>query len=121
MSRMFLVMGALSMVLASLYWFTSYEDAGTILLALSAGLSLLAGAYLWVQDRRRAHLQGDSQTGGSERDEPYFPPASVWPFGIGVASFFVVNGLIIGVWFLVPGGLLLAATIGGYAAESRRR
>ena len=53
--------------------------------------------------------------------EPWSPPSSVWPFGIGVASFFVVNGLILGSWFLVPGGLLLVATVIGYAAQSRNR
>src|SRR5690242_21495654 len=35
-----------------IYWFTSYEDAGTTMLAASSLLGLLAGGYLLLQARR---------------------------------------------------------------------
>lgn len=117
-TRVFLGIGVFVVAMAGLYWFTSYEDAGTTMLVLAAGLSLLTGTYLWRQGRGRGVPPDEA---GEGEPEPWFPPSSVWPFGIGVASFFVVNGLIVGSWFLVPGGLLLVATVVGYAVQSRNR
>ncbi len=52
---------------------------------------------------------------------PWAPHASLWPFWIGVSGFFLVNGLILGSWFLVPGVILLLVGVVGYAAQSRSR
>jgi hypothetical protein len=48
------------------------------------------------------------------------PHASVWPFGIGLGAATVLNGLVLGVWVLVPGVALLAIGIGGWIRQSRR-
>ena len=43
---------ALVVVIGAIYWFTSYEDAGTTMLVASSLLGLLAGGYLLLQSRR---------------------------------------------------------------------
>lgn len=110
----YLALGALMALMCALYWFTSYESAGTALLLLAAGLALFIGLYL-AQTARRTTGQA---VGGSE---PYLPHASVWPFFVGVAALITLNGVALGLWALVPGALALAGALIGYAGQSRRR
>ena len=51
--RIFLGLALFIAVIGAIYWFVSYEDAGTTLLALASGLALMCGGYLLVQDRRK--------------------------------------------------------------------
>jgi uncharacterized membrane protein YfcA len=115
--RIFLGMAAFIAVLGAVYWFVSYEDAGTTLLALAAGLALLFGVYLFLQDRRRP----ERRTGSAPEPHHYLPEASVWPFGIGFGVFLAFNGLILGPAWTLPGAVLVATSLGGFAAQSRRR
>ena len=117
--RMFLFIGAFMVFLAVLYWFTAYEDAGTVMLALAAVLALWFGSYLWLQQRRAATDEGEGEAaaGGA----PYLPHASSWPFAIGLGAATVANGLVLGIWVVVPGVALLALGIGGFIHQSRHR
>ncbi len=110
--------GLLVLTWATVYWLTSYEDAGTTMLLVGSILLLSMAGYLLVQHRR---LDEEAEAGEAEATPPWFPHASLWPFGIGLAGFLIANGLILGVWFVIPGGLVLAASVLGYARESRRR
>lgn len=112
--RIFLGMAAFVAVLGAIYWFVSYEDAGTTLLALAAGLALFFGAYLFVQDRKRPPPTGDA--GGH-----YLPEASVWPFGIGLGLFLAANGLILGPAWTLPGAVVVATSVAGFVAQTRHR
>jgi uncharacterized membrane protein YfcA len=112
--RIFFGLAALIAVLGAIYWFVSYEDAGTTLLALASGLALLCGGYLFVQDRKGA---GAARPEG----ETYLPHASVWPFGIGFGVFLAFNGLILGLAWTVPGAVLVATSVGGFVLQSRHR
>ena len=114
--RIFAGIAVFMAVIGSLYWFTAYEEAGTSMLALSSGLALLVGVYLWRQDRPAspsAHVH-------SEADE-YLPAASIWPFGIGVSAFLTFNGLILGLGYAVPGIILMVLSLAGFIAQSRKR
>ena len=102
--------------IGSLYWFTAYEEAGTAMLALSSGLALLVGVYLWRQDRPAS----PSDTPHHEVEE-YLPAASIWPFGIGVSAFLTFNGLILGVGYAVPGIILMTMSLAGFIRQSRAR
>ena len=112
----FLIIAAIMVIAATVYWFVSYEDAGTTMLALAAVLAGWAGGYLWLQGRAAA-------PGADERAEPehYLPHASLWPFGIGAGAFFAFNGLLLGPVFLFPGAVLLVLSIAGWARQSRQR
>lgn len=114
-SRMFLAIGAAVSVMTVIYVLASYEEAGSVMLALAACLSLVCGTYLWFQARA-----SDGDDPAHEGDE-YLPHASIWPFWIGVAAFLVSNGLVLGIWFLVPGALLMTAGLIGFIRQSRAR
>jgi uncharacterized membrane protein YfcA len=114
--RIFLGIAAFVAVMAAIYWFVAYEDAGTTLLALASGLAFLFGGYLFVQDRKAGPAAASP-----ERDEHYLPQSSLWPFGIGVGVFLAFNGLILGLPWTVPGVVLVATSVGGFVLQSRRR
>ncbi len=112
--RAYLALGALIAVMTALYWFTSYESAGTAMLLLAACLALFIGLYLARAARGPTVHAGDETT-------PYLPHASAWPFFVGVAALVTLNGLALGLWALVPGAIALAGALVGYAGQSRRR
>lgn len=104
-------------VVTAVYWFTSYDDTGTVMLALSAATAGILAGYTIVAGRRAARARGPA----GEADGMYLPHASVWPLAVGAGSVVVANGLALGLWALVPGGVILAAGLLGYARQSRHR
>jgi Cytochrome c oxidase subunit IV len=118
--RIFLIIGVLVAVIAAIYWFTAYEDAGTTLLVLTAGLGLWCGVFLWLQYRRPAAAGHGLPDDGAATAE-YLPHASIWPFAIGLGAALVLNGLVLGVWVIFPGVLLLGYGVVGFIRQSRRR
>jgi hypothetical protein len=120
--RIFLAIGTFVLFMAVLYWFTSYEDAGTVLLALASVLALWFGSYLWLQQRRAARARARDDDGGADGEgTPYLPHASAWPFAIGLGAATVANGLVLGIWVVVPGAALFALGIGGFVHQTRHR
>jgi hypothetical protein len=117
--RIFLGLAGFIALLGVIYWFVSYEDAGTTLLALAAGLALLCGGYLFVQERKIAARPATSAAAVGE--EQYLPHSSVWPFGIGFGFFLAANGLILGPAWTLPGAFLVATSVGGFVLQSRHR
>ena len=113
--RIFLGIAAFIAVIGAIYWFVSYEDAGTTLLALASGLALFFGGYLFLQDRKKPVPPSAPEA------EQYLPHESVWPFGIGFGVFLAFNGLILGLAWTVPGAVIVATSLGGFVAQSRRR
>jgi hypothetical protein len=100
------------------YGIWTKEYAGTTLLLLTGALTGMCGLYLgW---RRRQRQEGEHQA-AAEDEEPWFPAGSIWPFAIGAGAALVGNGLLLGLWLLLPAGVALAAAIFGFAAQSRRR
>lgn len=100
------------LLVTAVYWFISYDDTGTVMLTLAAATAGIMAVYV---------LRGGRHHAGGAGDGPYLPHASVWPFAVGAGSVVVANGLALGLWALVPGGVVLAAGILGYARESRLR
>ena len=135
--RVFLGISALVFVLGAIYWATAYEESGTVMLLLSGALSLWIGTYLWLRQRRAAGPEmdvarteaeaeaaaGHAQpgAGAAEEGEHYLPHASAWPFAIGLGGATVANGLVLGLWVIVPGLALLALGVGGFVRQTRRR
>lgn len=117
--RVFGGIGAFIAVLGAIYWWTSYEHAGSVMLTVAAVLGLWAGAFLWRAARRIE--VAPPGTSGPEQGTTYLPDASPWPIGIGLGLTLVLNGLLIGTWFLVPGVMVLAVSVLGWAHQSRHR
>ena len=112
--RAYLFLGVLVALMAAGYWFTSYENAGTVMLALAACLALFVGLYLAFTARR-------ATTHPVAEPEPYLPHASAWPFFVGVSALVALNGVALGLFALVPGVIALGGALVGYAGQSRRR
>ena len=93
------------------------EAAGIVMLVVAAILSFFCGLFLW-----RASAHGADGAGGTEGEvDEFLPESSPWPFGIALGATLVLNGLLIGSWFLVPGVAVLGASLGGFARQSRHR
>jgi cytochrome c oxidase subunit IV len=114
---------AFFLVIAGVYWFTSYEDAGTAMLVACGGLGIIAGGYLLWQAR------GQPQ-GPEDRDDASpvdgagelgaFPARSVWPLALAGGAVLAAVGLVFGVWFAVPGSVLMVISATAAVVESRR-
>jgi hypothetical protein len=117
--RVFGFVGGFIGVITAIYWFTSYEEAGSAMLAVAAVLGLWISTYLW-RNLRRFEAGGHGEPSGEDATM-YLPEASPWPFGIGLGVALVLNGLLIGSWFLVPGVMVLAVSLAGFARQSRHR
>jgi hypothetical protein len=118
----FLGVTAFFVVIGVIYWFTSYEDAGTTMLAACALLGVLAGGYLLLISRRIAPRPEDRPDatiadGAGTRTE--FPAASIWPFALAFGATALATGFVFGVWVIVLGGAVFALAAIGYVAESR--
>ena len=112
--KMFLGIALFMAVIGIVYWFASYEPAGTTMLALAASLAAVCGVYLRVQ----------SEPGAPEAAhdaDHYLPDASAWPFGIGLGGLLAANGLILGIGFAIPGVVVLGVSVAGLVSQSRHR
>jgi Cytochrome c oxidase subunit IV len=135
--RVFGFIGVFMAVIAAIYWFTAYEDAGTVMLVVAGVLALWVAVYLWLQQRgpvgpaidaddaaaAATAAAGKAQpgTGTAEGAAHYLPHASAWPFAIGLGAATVANGLVLGTWVIVPGVALMVLGIGGFVRQTRRR
>jgi hypothetical protein len=135
--RVFLFIGGFLVALGLFYWSTAYEESGTVMLLLAGVLAVWVAVYLWLQQRgpRSAEIEslqavgeeaaaagvGRPGTGAPEGAEHYLPHASAWPFAIGLGAATLANGLVLGLWVIVPGAALLALGIGGFVRQTRRR
>lgn len=124
-ARMFCAIGAFMALIGAVYWFMSYEWAGTVLLGLTASMALGTGLYLGWPRRGRGGLdpQGGPplEPGHDPHDGVWFPEASIWPLAIGAGMVLVGNGLLLGRWLLIPAGVFLAWSIAGMIRQGRRR
>jgi len=117
--RVFLTIGGILAVMALIYA-PSGERAGTAMLTVAAVLGLWCGVFLY-RNGRRLESPGAVDAAHAGEEAVYLPAASPWPVGIGLGLALVLNGLIIGTWFLVPGVMVLALSIGGWSRQSRHR
>jgi cytochrome c oxidase subunit IV len=118
-ARIFAIVGTFFAAIAVLYWFVSYESAGTVMLSLASGLAFTIGAYLgWKKPPPHTSVD-EAEPPGEE--EPWFPSASGWPFALGGALVLVANGLLLGLWLLLPAAALLAYALAGFIQQSRVR
>lgn len=114
--RVFATVGGVLAVISVIYGLTASEESGKIMLTVAAVLGLWCATFFW-RNLRRAEASGVV----SGHQAMYLPEASPWPFGIGLGVTLVLNGLLIGSWFLVPGVMVLAVSIAGFARQSRQR
>jgi hypothetical protein len=126
--RVFISVGVFVLLMGAIYWGTAYEESGTVMLILAAVLSLWIGTYLWLRTRspavEPAEALSPAEAAAARQPEVtahYLPHASVWPFTIGLGAATFANGLVLGVWLIVPGAALMVLGIFGFVRQTRRR
>ena len=122
-ARILLGLGLFFGVMCAVYWNWSLENAGGVMMFAGMLLGFLPGGYYYWWSRRMAPRAEDDPNATQAQGAGVvgaFPGTSIWPFTLGMGSFFTVLALVFGIWLLVPGlGLVVWALFGG-VAESRR-
>jgi hypothetical protein len=122
--KLFAGAGLFYAVTTSLYWFVSYEHAGSTMLALSVPAFLMIGAYLLLQGRRhglRPEDRADASLEEGDGEIGYFPSSSVWPLVLGLGAVALANSLVFGLGLAAVGaGLTITAAV-AYAAEANSK
>ena len=122
-AKILLGLGLFFGVMGVVYWFWSREATGSVMMFAGMLLGFLPGGYYYYWSRRMKMRPEDDPNATQEGGAGVvgaFPGTSIWPFTLGMGSFFVVLSLVFGIWFLVPGlGLVVWAMLGG-TAEGRR-
>jgi len=118
-----LFLGAFFGVVGIVYWFTAYEDGGTMMLAGTAALGFLPGSYYFFWHRRMGYRPEDRDDASMEDGAGIiesFPGSSIWPFIMGMGAFLSVLALVFGAWLLFMSVPLILTALTGVTAESRR-
>jgi hypothetical protein len=119
-ARLFAFVGLFVTAISLLYGFLTYEWAGTVMLSLTSALAFTIGAYLgWKKPPKGTGVEEVEH--GQDAEEPWFPAASGWPFALGAAMVLVANGLLLGLWLLLPAAAFLAYAVAGFIQQSRVR
>jgi hypothetical protein len=110
-------------IVGIVYWFTSYEDAGFLMLIGTTGLGLLPGAYYFWWSRHmklRPEDDPDATVKDSAGVIDAFPNSSIWPFILGMGAFMVALSFVFGIWLAPIAGALIISAVIGATVESRR-
>ncbi len=145
--RFFLRIAVYLVVIGTIYWFVSYEVAGTVLLlfgAVGTGFFVVA-ARVSFQPKSPEDLiprpprtglkrmtgvlgryfafDGQHAPGGEPTEAPLaleeegFPESSIWPLGAALAALLLGLGLVFGPWLWIPGLVLGASSMWGWITQ----
>jgi hypothetical protein len=123
---------AFGLVTSAIYWFASYEPAGTVALLVFGLGPGVAGLYLYLHQRattpkeswparvqRFAGVAKDRAQGPADLesdDLAVVPSPSIWPFLLSLGVTIAVTGLAFGLWLLLLGSAILALSAVGWLA-----
>jgi hypothetical protein len=104
-------------IMTVIYWQLGGEPVGVTAIALSGGLALIIGFYLWFTARRLANVLPEDNLQGEIADSAgemgFFSPHSWWPLPVALSACTLGLGLIIGWWLVLIGvGSLLISVLG---------
>jgi len=122
-SFILLVIGIFFAIIGAIYWFTSYEQAGTLMLIGSALLGLLPGGYYYYWYRKmgqRPEDNPDATIASGAGVISSFPGSSIWPFVLASGAFFIGLTFVFGIWFAPVALALVVSALIGATVESRR-
>jgi hypothetical protein len=104
-------------IMTVIYWQLGGEPVGITAIALSGGLALIVGFYLWFTSRRLGNVLPEDNLHGEIADSAgelgFYSPHSWWPLPVALSACTVGLGLIIGWWLVLIGvGSLLISVLG---------
>jgi hypothetical protein len=120
--RFLVLAGAFGLVIGTIYWFISYERAGTTLLLLMGVAPMVMAYVVWRRTSGRQFPEDDDDATYAEDagDElGHFSTGSLWPFVMAGGVLLGLQGFIYGVWLLFSGLLIFAWATIGLMQESR--
>ena len=115
--KLFIGLAFFYAIVTVVYWQIGGEAVGITAIALSSGLALMIGYYLWFIDKRlSATLPEDNKLGeiaDSAGELGFYSPHSWWPLPVAASMCAAGLGLLIGWWLtLIAVGVLLISVIG---------
>jgi hypothetical protein len=115
--KLFIGLALFYAIVTVVYWQVGGEAVGITAIALSSGLALMIGYYLWFIDKRlSATLPEDNKLGeiaDSAGELGFYSPHSWWPLPVAASMCAAGLGLLIGWWLtLIAVGVLLISVIG---------
>ncbi|WP_409331282.1 cytochrome c oxidase subunit 4 [Trujillonella humicola] len=120
-AAIFNIVSVALVVFALVYGLWAREPIGTTALALSAGLTIMVGAFFWFISRRidaRPEDRKDAEMADGAGELGFFSPASYWPLGVGLAVGVTGLGLALFYpWLIILGGVAVLITVGGLLFE----
>jgi hypothetical protein len=120
---MMLALFAFGAISGTIYWFVTYEPAGTFLLWSFSLMPLIVAGYLMLHGGVRARSLEDDpdaspdQAAGQELGT--FPAASAWPLVLVLGSIAAAASLVYGLLLLPVGLAVIALAVLGLMRESR--
>jgi hypothetical protein len=114
--------GSFLAIIGAIYWFTSYEPAGTVLLVLGLGLGVIPGGFLLYRTASTPALaedRDDADPADGAGSLGTFPASSVWPVVFAGGAALTGIGLVFGAWAALPGLLTVTIAFVGATLESR--
>ena len=120
---MMLALFAFGAISGTIYWFISYEPAGTFLLWSFSLMSLVVAGYLVVHGAVRARSLEDDPDATPDRaagqEVGTFPAASAWPLVLVLGSITIGASLVYGLLLLPVGLAVTVLAVLGLMRESR--
>ncbi|HSL66957.1 MAG TPA: cytochrome c oxidase subunit 4 [Actinomycetota bacterium] len=120
---MMLALFAYGAISGTIYWFVTYEPAGTLLLWSFSLMPVIVAAYLVLQGAARERTLEDDPDATPDRaagqDLGPFPAASTWPVVLVLGSITVGASLVYGLLLLPVGLGVTALAVLGLMRESR--
>ena len=120
---MMLALFAFGAISGTIYWFVTYEPAGTFLLWSFSLMPLIVAGYLLLQGGVRARTMEDDPDASPDRaageELGTFPAASAWPLVLVLGSIAAAASLVYGLLLLPVGLGAMALAVLGLMRESR--
>jgi hypothetical protein len=120
---MMLALFAFGAISGTIYWFVTYEPAGTLLLWSFSLMPLIVAGFLVLHGGIRARTLEDDPDASPERaagqELGTFPVASAWPLVLVLGSITAAASLVYGLLLLPVGLAVIGLAVLGLMRESR--
>jgi hypothetical protein len=110
-------MAAFGLVVGVVYWFLTYETAGSVLLftfGAASGIATVAIVAGSVRARRHGDDTGVSTAAATARDLEPVPRPNATPLLLAMGLGLVLLGTVLGPWLLIAGLLVVVAAARGW-------